>query len=263
MSETDVSQPIFAAGHNLPPLNNLLDPDFVRAHIDRELDPLKQRAADLIASCQRFAAAYSEITSEEGDAKAAEVLAVCQRFTSKSGRVETAREALKGPVLAASNAIGSYDKGPFAAVIAEVARAAAVIANLSIAYKQKIEQERRAAAKAEADRLAAIAAEKEAQADAGKAPVAEAVEAYQQATQTRKIATSSAADLTRTSGDNVGTTSLRYKRTVTVTEPHLVPREYCAPDLDLLRRAAGTARGPMPKIAGVTIVDEPDLTVRR
>jgi hypothetical protein len=38
---------------------------------------------------------------------------------------------------------------------------------------------------------------------------------------------------------------------------------YCVPDPAALARAAGEAGTPIPTIAGVTITDEPDLTVRR
>jgi hypothetical protein len=50
---------------------------------------------------------------------------------------------------------------------------------------------------------------------------------------------------------------------VTIVSPADVPRAYCEPSLALLIRAAGKAGSPIPTIAGVTIEDVPDLTVRR
>lgn len=211
-------------GHNLPSLRDLLLAETIDALIAAEIEPLDVRAAILVDSCARFVAAFPEIKTGDDDAKAAEVLAVCNRFVGNNGRVDKAREEFKRPILDASNAIGSATRGPFAAVADKVRQAMKPIADASIAFKRRQEAASRQIWDPEATR---------------------------------------SADLTRSKGDNVGTTSLRYKRVVTVTNADLVPRHLCAPDLTRIRVAAGKAGEPIPDIAGVEIHDEPDLTVRR
>lgn len=255
-----------AAGHNLPDLAATLHPDAIAELIANELRPLRERADVLVGSCRRFMETYPVIDTSEADAKAAEVLAVCQRFTNpSSGRVETARVALKAPILAADSAIGSLKKGPFARVVDPVIAAAAVVSRASIAYKQKIEREARETAEREAQerRAQAEMAERLATNGSGLVTMEDAAQAHQAADDYQAIADSKASDLTRTHGNDVGTTSLRYRRVVTIVSPADVPRIYCVPDLAAITRAAGKAGTPIPAIAGCTIVDEPDLTVRR
>lgn len=250
-------------GHNLPALRDLIPPDTIKALISVEIEPLKVRAEELIGSCKRFTEKYPTIADDEADAKAAEILAVCQRFTSKSGRVETARVALKAPVLAADTAIGSLQKGPFAGVVVSVEAAVSVITRASTNYKVEKERARREAALADAKHLADEAALAEKMAERGRGSFDDAAAAAQVSIDAQKAADAKPADLTRSHGDGVGTTSLRYKRIVTITEPERVPRMYCVPDLAAITRAAGKAGESFPLIDGVSIFDVPDLTVRR
>ena len=263
-----MSQPA-PVGHNQgPPLTlaELIPPDVVVAQIEATITPLRARATELTDSGKRFLATYPTIDTPEADEKAAEVLAVFQRFTmTKSGRVDTARIALKAPILAADTAIGSLAKGPFAKVIEPVAALAVQIGRLSVAYKQRIEVEERQKRDAAAAQAAANAArtEKLATRGSGLVTMEDAAAAAQTAEDAQRAANARPADLTRTHGDGLGTTSLRYKRVVTIIEPDKVPRAYCIPDLALVTRAAGKAGDPFPKIEGCTIADVPDLTVRR
>lgn len=254
-----------SAGHNLPDLASTLAPDAVAALIDIEKAPLEARAEALIASCKRFLAAYPRVISDEIDGKAAELLAVCARMTTKSGRVETARVAFKAPIAAADNAIGSMVRGPFANIIASINAAVEPIAKSSTAWKVAEDLRKRKAAQAEADRLAAEARMAEELATTGSKAVSldDAVAAAQAAEKAQEAASVKPAELTRTHGDALGTTSLRYKRIVTIVEPAKVDRQYCVPDLSLLTRAAGKAGSPLPIIAGCSVADVPDLTVRR
>lgn len=249
--------------HNQPKLAELIPPDVITMLIADEVRPLRERADELIASCKRFAEAYPVIETPDQDAKAAEVLAVVQRFISKSGRVETARVALKAPILAADTAIGSLLKGPFAGVAVSVEAASQAISRASITYKQKVETERRRKAQEEADNLAAQARLVERMAQRGAATMGDAIVAAEASETAQKVADSKPAELTRTHGDGVGTTSLRYKRVVTILAPADVPRMYCVPDPAALTRAAGKAGTPIPVIAGCEVKDVPDLTVRR
>jgi hypothetical protein len=255
-------------GHNAPPLAEILSPAIVDAQIETTVAPLRARAFELTESCKRFALTYPTIETPEADSKAAEVLAVCARFTTgKTGRVDAARIALKAPLLEATRMIdGDRGKaGPFGRLIDDVNAAAQVISRASIAYKQKVESETRRKAQEEATRLAEQArmAEELAAKGSGMVTMEDAATAYQAADDSQRVADSKAADLTRIHGSDVGTTSLRYRRVVTVIEPDKVPRMYCVPDLAAITRAAGRAGTPFPKIDGVSISDEPDLTVRR
>jgi hypothetical protein len=257
---TDTQTAAHPRTHNLPSLKETLDPAIISALLEIELAPLRERAASLVGSCERFLAAHPTIETVEQDQVAAQILATCARLTAKkSGRLDAARETFKAPVLAAGRQIDAA----FPKVAEELGLAADKILRASIAYKQKVEIERRNAAKAEADRLAAEAAIAERMADRGEGSFVEAAETYARAEKAASVLTASAADLTRSRGDAAGTTSLRYKRVVTITSPADVPRMYCIPDPAALARAAGKAGTPIPTIAGVSITDEPDLTVRR
>jgi len=219
---------------NLPRLDEMLTPEIVQAAIDAELEPLIRRAAELVAMCGRFREAYPEITSVEADAKAAEVLAVCQRMTAKSGRVETARVALKAPILAADNAIGSLAKGPFAKLVDSINEAVRPIIEAAKVYKQKVEDRARAELAPEDGNIF----------------------------DTMDMLDAKTADLTRVHGE-VGTTSLARKRVFEIVDASLVPRYLCVPSDALIRQAIGKADTPMPTIPGVRISDEASLTVRR
>lgn len=254
-----------AEGHNLPDLSEILSADLMAVLIGNEIEPLKERADELIASCRRFSIAHPSIGSDETDALAAQVLATCQRFVSKSGRVETARTEFLKPIREASTAVGSYERGPFAAIVQAVNKVTNTISAASIKYKQEKEAAERKRRQAEADRLAHEAVLTEQLATQGSKTVSldEAVVAAEAAEQAQEAANARPADLTRSHGDLAGTSSLRYKRIVTIVEATKVDRIYCVPDLSLLTRAAGKAGDPLPIIAGCSVSDVPDLTVRR
>jgi hypothetical protein len=254
-------------GHNQPPtLAELIPPPMIKALIDAEIAPLKARAEELIGSCKRFTAAHPTIETDEQDGIAAEILAVVQRFISGSGRVEAARVALKAPILAADNAIGSLKKGPFAAVAVSVEAVASAVNRASLNYKVAKEKKIRDDALAEANRQAELSRMAEKSADTGGTMTYDdAIAAAEASDAARLVATGKAADLTRVHGGDVGTSSHTYRRVVTINdgEAHLVPRHLCLPDRALIVQAAGNAGTPIPTIAGVTIVDEPVLMVRR
>jgi hypothetical protein len=249
-------------GHNLPQLSEVLDPAVVSALIEADTAPLKERAQALIDSCKRFVAAYPAIEDDEADGIAASLLAQVQRLTATpGGRINQARIALKAPALAAQKQIDAAYP-PIADGVTQVAR---TIIALSTAYKVQIEHKRREAAEAEAlrKREEAAAAERLAASGTGLVSFEDAATAHQQADAAQAIATARPADLTRTHGSDFGTSSLRYKRVVRIVDPAAVDRLYCVPDLAALQRAAGKAGTPLPTLKGCTVVDEPDLTVRR
>jgi hypothetical protein len=249
--------------HNLPPLAELIPIAVIDAQIDAVKAPLAARRDELVASGQRFITAHPTIESDETDALAAQVLAVLARYSGKSGPVETARIELLKPLRAAVTLIGSYERGPFANLIDSVESIAITIRKASIAFKQAKEAEVRRVRQAEADRLAAEARKAEEEALKGRASLDDAAAAYEGAEKAQEAAEAKPAELTRSHGDALGTTSLRYKRIVTIVEPAKVDRAYCIPDLGLLTRAAGKPGTVLPVLAGCSVADVPDLTVRR
>jgi len=270
-------------GHNQPPtLAELIPPPVIKALIDAEIAQLKARAEELIGSCKRFTAAHPTIETDEQDGIAAEILAVVQRFISGSGRVEAARVALKAPILAADNAIGSLKKGPFAAVAVSVEAVASAVNRASLNYKVAKEKKVREAAQAEADRQAELSRMAEKSADTGGTMTYDdAIAAAEASDDARRVAESKPADLTRIKGSDVGTTSLKWKRSAIVTTASLVPREYCDYSQPKIDAATGPAQSAHevadgwkdigndvwerahPTIPGVVVRDAPDLTVRR
>ena len=257
-----MSEALLPRTHNLVSLSETLE-SVVAALIEAEAGPLRERAQALVDSCKRFAAAYADgIKDDEADGIAASILAQCLRFTgSKTGRVDAARIALKAPVLAAQQQI---DK-TFPAIAAPVVTAVAPVTKLSLAFKIAKDEAVRKAAQEEAERNRRVAEGQERLAAAGSdvATFAGAAQSYDAADKARAVVEAKPADLTRTRGSDFGTSSLRYFRKVTITEPHLVPRAYCEPSAALLARAAGKAGSPIPVVAGVVIEDVPELTVRR
>lgn len=263
---------------NLPKLPDLIPPAVINAVIEAEIEPLKARAAELIEDCNAFIADHPTIENDDDDATAAEVLATVQRFTSKSGRVETVRVALKAPVLAADTAIGSMAKGPFAGVIVSVEAVAQKITRASTNYKvtkdARARAEREAAARAE--REAARKAEEAAV--AGRATYEDAAQAAEVAEKAEEAASAKPAELTRVHGENAGTSSLRWKRTFQIEAPHLVPRHLCVPNEALIRASLAPASpthdetwialpdgkwGRRDIVPGCLVIDEPDLIVRK
>jgi hypothetical protein len=258
------------AGHNLPSLPSLLSADVITALIEADTTPLKARAAVLSASCARFLEAHPTITAGEQDDIAAEVLATVQRFTSANGRVETARVALKAPLLLAERAIDrAYREIGTDLIIRPIKdrRApftlAEQIVQRVVAYKAEKNRVAEEAAAAEANRLANVAALAERLADQGTGGYAEAAKAIDAADKAHAIAAAKPADRTRARGSDVGTTSMQKRRVFEIISPALVPREYCEPSDSLIRRAIGKAGDPLPTIPGILVRDEDDLTVRR
>lgn len=251
---------------NLPKLSEALAPDLIKQMIEAETEPLKKRRDELVGSCKRFVEQHPDIDSDEKDNLATEVMAVCARFiTAKTGRVDTAREVFKKPVLDATNAIGSAAKGPFADIAAAVEIAMQPIKRASINYKtakdEKIRKENELEAKRKADEAAML--EKLASRRTSNVSMIDAAQSAADAEAARKLSTASVANLTRSHGDNAGVSSLKWKRTATVVNPALVPREYCSPDMSKINDMRGKPKTPFPVIAGIEFKDEPDLTIGR
>ena len=264
--------------HNLPSLTEVLAPDIVQSLIDAELDrkpspdkpSIRERRRQLVDMCKRFVAVYGEngIPDDTTDGIVAACLAQVSRYTTqKTGTVDAARIKLKEPVLMAGRLIdGERGKdGPFGELIRAVTDAAAPVIKLATAYK--VEKERIAREKAESDAKAlrdqAEAAEYAAASGSSAVTWDDAARAYDAVEKAETIATAKPADLTRAHGNDFGTTSLRYVRKAVIVDPALVPRQYCVPSQSLINAAIGKAGEPMPVIPGVTITDEPDLTVRK
>lgn len=275
-----------AAGHNLPPsptFEEMLEPAAVRALIDAELDrepisadgvavpSIRTRDPALMDMCKRFLAAYPTIETDDAETKATDVLSVCQKFPR---RVETVRKELKQPVWDAGVAIdksfasygGQMEVRPLTGPVAGRRKPPYTLAEqITIrlaAYKDARDAKIRAEALAQADAADAEARRLEEAAKAGTVPVEEAIAAYQTAEKHQETAAAPMNVLTRSRGDNIGSSSGKRVRTFEITAPHLVPRQYCVPSEALIRAAIGQADATMPIIPGVTIVDQTDVNRR-
>jgi hypothetical protein len=274
-------------GHNNPPIPTLaesLAPATVEALIAAELDreplsaeggnlpSIRTRDPALMDSCRRFLKQHPSITGEEAKELAGSMLKACSRFT---GRIETVRAAMKRPVIDAGKAIdtafGKYgaqlEIRPLTGPMAQRRRApftlAEQIAQALADYDDRIYKERVRLAQEEADRKAeeARVTEELARKGSGTVTFEDAASAYESAAASQAIADAKPADLTRTITEHA-TTSLVYKRVVTIVTPADVPRQYCEPVYGLIVAASGKAGTPIPTIAGVTIEDVPDNTRR-
>jgi hypothetical protein len=276
-------------GHNRPPdLKTLLDIDIVKRMIADELDAvpesvdgskvlsIRDRDVQLIQMCRRFLKAYPQIEDDEGERIATEVLHTCGRFAGDSGRVEKTRQEMKQPVLTAGRVIDEEFRrfgrdlivrpltGPVANRRIAPLTLAEQISNLVIAKKERDAERIRKDAEAEAQRL-----EKEAQvardlASKGSNTVTadDATAAAEAAQKQRETAAAPINKLTRTSGNLAGSTSGKRVRVFEITNPDLVPRQFCEPSDRLLRAGVGAADSPIPDIAGVRIFDRTDLNRR-
>jgi hypothetical protein len=280
-------------GHNRPPvptLPNLLDPATVAEIIDAELDrepptpeggnlkSLRARDTELTDMCQRFLAAFPEIEGPDAEQKATDVLSTIAKFAGGSGRIETARAALKAPVLLAGRTIDAeFGKlgaqlivrsltGPVKDRRVKPFTLAEQIVAALARYKDEQDAKIRAAAVAESRRLEAQAemARKLAARGSGLVTMDDVANAAQAAEQVRAVAEAPAAALTKSAGSNFGTASRRRVRIATFIpgQEHLVPRQYCVPSQSLIDAAKGAPDGPMPVIPGVEFRDETDLTRR-
>ena len=264
--------------HNLPPLSELVSPDVVDSLIAAELDhipepgtpSIRQRDQELVASCKRFLAAFPKIETPEAEVVATELLSACQRYAGDKGRVESARKALKQPVwdagVSIDRAFGKYGTqlgvrsltGPVRDRRSPPYTLAEQVTMALAAYKDAVARKIREEEQAKADRLAGAARLAERLGLFGEAAdAAESAEVHQAAADMRM------ADLTRSKGNDVGMSSGRMVRVATIIDPAAVPRQFCVPSQSLVDAAKGQPGTPIPTIAGCTIEDVPDLTVRK
>lgn len=272
-------------GHNRPPLTPLTDlvsETVIAEHIadalayeppspsGGTLKTIPARETELVGMCERLLAAHPTIETDETEAVFTQAFSEIADFAGGSGRIEKVREALKRPVWnagkqidAAFGKIGTQleirpasGKGSRQAPFTLAERLNQILAT----YKDAKATEIRAAALAEAKAKAEQAAlfESMAAREGSSVTMGDAAEAQKAAEAYQAIANTPVNELTRSRGQNFGSTSLRYVRVVTVINPGLVPRIHCVPSDALLREAAGKPGTPIPTIAGVTIVDVPD-----
>lgn len=271
-----MSEQAAGIGHNAPKeLTEIISPAVIKSAIEIKLAPLKDRAAVLIESCRGFVADYTVISGDkpvfliENDdqaKEAAEILGTVLAFAgSKSGLVDKTRDTFKRPVLDAGTAIGSDKQGPFFNVASSVEIAAAPIRRAALNYSVAKDEKARKDALEEAQRKADEAAIVARMAARGSETVTldDAIQAADDAAMAQRAVDAKPATRTFMKGDMAGSSSLIYKREVVITIPAAVDRIYCVPDEAALKRAAGRAGTPIPTLAGCTVRDVPDLTVRR
>lgn len=278
-------------GHNRAPtpvLSELVSPpiiaDIIAAELDRAplssdgsaIPSIRERDPALMAMCQRFLAKYPTIETPEAEAIANEVLSTCMKFAGGSGRVENARAALKQPVWDAGKTIdAAFAKygvqlairplvGPVKDRRCAPYTLAEQINELVVQYKdakdRKLREEAAALAKQKAEEAAL--AEQMAKRGSGTVTMGDAVAAAEASEAAQTVVDAPIAALTRSKGNDFGSTSRKRVRTFTIINSALVPRHLCVPSDSLIRDAVGKADESMPDIPGILVSDQTDL-VRR
>jgi hypothetical protein len=250
---------------NAPPPPHRPTADEIRAWLEFEYEPLRQRFAELTAALEAFLAYHPQINDDETQGKAAD-LRDQVRAAAKTG--ENARTAAKAPLLAGGKAVDAWFHNAGKGTEAPMARLVNVMNGH--AYR-KLEQERRAReeaariAREEADRKATEAAEtllrSQPGSDAQRIAMMEAELAETSAAQAEANTTVRAADLTRARGDMGGVASLHTRWKWRERDHRLVPRDLMVIDSAKVNAriklgGRGLDGAPLVKIPGIEIYSE-------
>jgi hypothetical protein len=240
-------------GHNRPP--QPLDATLLLDWLEPELEPLRPRAAALVAAVERFKAAHVPIRDDDEQGNAAEFVRQLRAFVKAA---EDLRRQLGQPYLDCTSTLNTAFKKLEASVI--TGREAVDEALTQYARMRALEERRRREAEAEAKRKAAELAELQARkSGAGDPTWDRAVDTAQRAEKAERAAAAGPADLSRVRGDMGAVASLREHWDYEVTDADAVPRLYLHINPAAIRAAiAGGAR----EIAGLRIFDASKVQVR-
>lgn len=235
-------------GHNLPP--QPLTPQEVHAYLDDAMAGLLRRRDDLTAAVELFLQRHPTIEAEHVHEAATDNMEMLRKLgIGKSSLAEQRRVSAKAPFLAAERAVDAWFKAFCAGVQAAHARLHAP----ATAYAERLEAERRAAAKAEAERLAVKAAELARLAEQHAEPDVfdVAIKVAVQADAAARLADARPAEHSRTTTVYGTGSSLREYWRHEVVDPGQVPRDCCEPS-DSLLRAKVTADAKAAREAGLS-----------
>ena len=154
----EVAETVPESGHNLPPGPTLAfsTEDWI-GWLEHNCAILREREKELLASFGRFETGFPTIDNDDVQGRATDL---ANKLKDHLKLIESHHVLEKRPLLTATRAVDGWFKG----LSAKLEGALPVINRRRTAYAEKIEAERRAIARAEADRLAAEAAAAAAQA---------------------------------------------------------------------------------------------------
>lgn len=210
-----------------------------------------KRRRELVDGATAFAAKYPEIGTDDVSAAATENLELIRKTVAA---VEDRRKQAKEPFLEGGRAVDKW----FADVKTSLQQAAGLIAPALKTYLEAKETRERAAAIAEAKRLADLADEAALEAEE-TGEFDQAVAVAKDAEQAAAVATGKPGPLTRTTGTYGSSSSLQEVWLFEVEDDDALPRQYLMRDERAIR--AAIARG-VRKIAGVRIYAERKVRTR-
>ncbi len=218
----DPSDAVAPAGHNKPPGPSFeMTAEEWRAWMEHVFEALTERRDQLVASFERFRAAYPTIPDDDVQGRAGDLRDKILALVKQATATHTIEKA---PILTAQRAVDGYYKAFLSTLetrdskgklVPRAQTAINVIVERCTAYALKKEEERRQQAAAEAQRLADEAAAKAA--EAAKSMDAEAfgdaAEAAKEAEDAAKYVDAPAAEMSRTYGPLGSVSSLRTRWT--------------------------------------------------
>jgi hypothetical protein len=202
---------------------------------DLEVQRMKEEVGTLIHYLDT-----AEVTDDASAKHASDNLSMVAKLKKA---LEGKRTEYVGPLRDAKDAIDQDFKDIVNPLLESDKRLRQKVATYTAEKMRVADEARRAAALAEAQRLAEIKVDE----DTGEVTEPETPQAP---------LPDKASHLTR---GQVGSTGLRMKPMFEVLNPDMVPREYCCPDEKAIRAAV---KNGIVNIAGVRIWEEPDVTVR-
>ena len=202
---------------------------------DMEVQRMKEEVGTLIHYLDT-----AEVTDDASAKHASDNLSMVAKLKKA---LEGKRTEYVGPLRDAKDAIDQDFKDIVNPLLESDKRLRQKVATYTAEKMRVADEARRAAALAEAQRLAEIKVDE----DTGEVTEPETPQAP---------LPDKASHLTR---GQVGSTGLRMKPMFEVLNPDMVPREYCCPDEKAIRAAV---KNGIVNIAGVRIWEEPDVTVR-
>ena len=240
-----------AIGHNRPPTP--LTSTEVQAHLADEYGHLATRRQELLEGVTRFQTLLP-ITTDEQQGKTADFV---KQLRSHLRAYEDRRTEAKKPFLEGGRAVDAWFRTATGALL----KATETVEDAMTAFAREQERKRRAAAEAEARRVAEEARIQAERAEATMQPahLDQAALTAAEADRAQTAAQARPAEFTRTRGDYGSVASLREFWEFDVIDLDQVPRQYLVLDPAAVRRAIAAGARVIP---GLTITSSSKVAVR-
>ena len=238
-------------GHNsgIRPLNATQ----VREYLADAESAVIQRRRDLQAAIYRFKAAHPHIENDEMQARAGDFV---KQIKTHIATIEIHRKEAKEPYLEGGRVVDKFFKDeaePLVVGVVAIQKVMTAYATEQDAKRRKQAEQEAAAARAEAARLAELAAQ-----DLEQTHLEDAIQASQVAADAQRRAEAKPAEFTRARGDYGSTSSLRETIRIELDDITKVPTNYLL--LDEKKALAAIKLGI--NIPGVRKVIEKSVVVR-